>query len=486
MIARLKQLLFQNKNARQTVVKNMFWLSFGQIASRGIRAFIIIYSARLLGTTEYGIFSYALSLAGFFTLFADIGLSSILTREVSRKPEEASLYFSTAFWMKVVLLIFTALAVIFIAPYFSKIEGSKILLPLVAILVSFDNIREFCNAFFRGKEKMEREAFITLLTNISIAVFGFFILYFYKSAFAITFSYISSAGFGMVAAIFILKDEFVHIVRNFRKELVLAIFSSAWSIALLGLLGVFILSIDVVMLGWLRTASDVGLYSAGQRIVQVLYVLPSILAASTFPALSRAIGKNNPTQVQNIIERTMAMTFFVALPLVTGGIILGVPIMAFVFGNDYLPGALTFQILIGTALFVFPGTLIGNYILGHDRQRDIAKFAAIASVGNIVLNYIFIIPFGIAGAALATIIIQAFYNLFLWRFAKKVHNFHTLRHLKKIAIATVTMGVAALFMNIAGAHVLITIATSILLYMGVLVALKEKIMHEILLVVRGI
>ncbi|MFA6365058.1 MAG: flippase [Candidatus Paceibacterota bacterium] len=486
MIARLKQLLFQNKNTRQTVIKNVFWLSFSQIISRGIRALIIIYSARLLGTAEYGIFSYALSLAGFFTLFADIGLSSILTREVSQKPERASEYFSTAFWIKVILLIGTAFAVIFISPYFSKLEGAKALLPLVAFLVIFDNIREFCNAFFRGKERMEREALITLLTNIAIAFFGFLALSSYRTSTAITVSYISSAGLGMLAAIFMLRNEFVHIISNFRKELVSPIFSAAWSIAALGLLGVFMLNIDVIMLGWLRTASDVGLYSAGQRIVQVLYVLPSILAASTFPALSRAIGKNESSQVKNIMERSMAIIFFVALPLAVGGIVLGVPIVAFVFGSEYLPGALTFQILMATLLFVFPGTLIGNYILGYNRQRDVAKFVAFASIGNAVFNYIFITPFGIAGAALATIVVQSFYNFFMWRFAKKIHNFQTLYHLKKIGVATLIMGIAAFLMNLVGFHILVTIALSGLLYIGVLVILKEKITHEILLIVRGI
>jgi len=486
MIQRLKQLLFQNKNTRQTVVKNIFWLSFGQIASRGIRALIIIYSARLLGTAEYGIFSYALGLAGFFTIFADVGLSSILTREVSQKPNRASQYFSTIFWIKIALLILTASTVIFIAPYFSKLEGAKLLLPLVAFLVIFDNIREFCNAFFRGKERMEREAFITLLTNVAIALFGFLILSYHKTATAITLSYISSAGLGMLAAIFILRDEFVHIVSNFKKELIPHILSSAWPIAVIGFLGAFMLNIDIIILGWMRTASDIGLYAAGQRIVQVLYTLPTILAASTFPALSRAIGKGDSAQARGIMERIMAMLFLISIPIAVGGIILGTPIMAFVFGAKYVPGALAFKILIGAIIFVFPGALIGNYILGYDRQRDVAKFVAFASLGNIILNYLLIRPFGIAGSALATTAVQSLFYVFLWQFSKKIHNFHTFRHLKKIGVATLAMGIVAFLMNLVGIHVLAIIAFSGLLYFGMLFVLKEPIIDEVLLIIRRI
>ena len=100
IIKRLKSLLFENKGLRQTITKNVFWLSISQFGSRLIRAVIIIYAARALGTAEYGVFSYLLGLAGFFTIFGDIGINQIITREMAKKPERQSIYFSTAFWMK--------------------------------------------------------------------------------------------------------------------------------------------------------------------------------------------------------------------------------------------------------------------------------------------------------------------------------------------------------------------------------------------------
>ncbi|MEK7574274.1 MAG: oligosaccharide flippase family protein, partial [Patescibacteria group bacterium] len=66
MISKLKNFLFQNLTPRQTVAKNIFWLSLSQIGSRFFRAIIIIYAARVLGAAEYGIFAYVLAFAGFF------------------------------------------------------------------------------------------------------------------------------------------------------------------------------------------------------------------------------------------------------------------------------------------------------------------------------------------------------------------------------------------------------------------------------------
>jgi len=72
---KIKEFLFENKSMRQMVAKNTAWLAIGEMVSRLIRAGLIIYAARVLGTEGYGVFSYALSLAALFTIFSDIGLS---------------------------------------------------------------------------------------------------------------------------------------------------------------------------------------------------------------------------------------------------------------------------------------------------------------------------------------------------------------------------------------------------------------------------
>ena len=171
--------------------------------------------------------------------------------------------------------------------------------------------------------------------------------------------------------------------------------------------------------------------------------------------------------------------------MVVGGIVLGAPIMQFVFGESYIPGTLTFQILMFTLIFVTAGTMIGNYILAYDRQKDVAKFVAFASLGNIFFNYILIQPLGIAGAAIATIIVQSFYNIIMWRFAKGINNFHILTHIKKMALASFVMGLIAYVINLTHMHVLFNITISGLAYLGMLFVLKEPIVKEVLLTLKA-
>lgn len=480
MISRLKDLLFTNRGAKQTIVKNVFWLSVGQIGSRLIRAAIIIYAARILGAAEYGIFSYIIGLAGFFTIFADLGISPLMTREIAGHPEKRATYFANALRIKVILISITAALIVFIAPKFSNIEEAIALLPFVALLVIFDNLRDFIFAYFRGIEKMEREAFLTVIMNATIALTGFIILYFYKTAGALLFSYIASVAILSIVSFYFIKDLIKGIFKNFDKMIFKQFIRNCWPLAFTGLFGIFMLNIDIVMLGWWRTPEEIGYYSASQRIVQILYTLPAILASAAFPAMTRFIKQNELIRARNLNEKSMTFLYLIAIPLAIGGIILSSPLIEFIFGKAYLPAAISFQILIATVLIQFPGAIMGNLIIAHNQQKKLVKYVAIGSFSNVFFNTLLIPLYGISGSAIATLISQFAYFAPVWVKIKQINDFHTLRHLKKIIAAGVIMGVFGYCLNrFFGLNVLINIILSAIIYFGILYLLKENILEEL-------
>lgn len=476
---KIKDFLFNNKGIRQTVAKNTFWMAAGQIGSRLFRALLIIYAARALGAAGYGVFSYVVGLAGFFTVLADVGINTTLTREISQKPGRTPYYFATAFWLKIGLLVLTAAAIILIAPLFSNIEEVKALIPLAALLTVFDALREFSSAYFRGKEKMELEAFLIITTNVAITIIGFVILYFSATAKALTFAYILSAGTGALLGIYILRKKFAKAIKYFRKKLLLPILKAALPIALLGMLGVFMLNIDIVMLGFYKGAEEVGLYSASQKIVQLLYILPAILAVSTFPAISRLVSEKKGKKVKTLMERSVTTVLLVALPIAVGGAVLSGQIITLIYGGEYLPASTAFFLLILTPILVFPGMLIGNYVFAHNKQRRIVPRVLAGIIGNVVLNIILIPFLGIAGCAMATIGAQLIYNGGILKLAKKVRNFKIIPYLSNIILATAVMGVFVLGFRMLGINVIINIILAMGIYFAVLYFLKEETLDEI-------
>ena len=479
-------MFLHNRSMRQTVFKNFFWLSFGQIAGRFIRAAIIIYAARALGAAEYGVFSYALSLAAFFAVFSDVGVNSILTKEISRNPEKEQEYFSTAFWLKAFLVGVSALAVIFLAPYFSKIEGAKILMPIIALLIIFGDFRDFSLTFFRAKEKMEGEAFISIVTNLLITVSGFVILYYFATAKALTFSYVLSSGAGLIIAFFILRKRILKVVSHFDKSLLKPIINSALPIALVATFSAFLINIDMLMLGWIGTSMDVGLYAAPQKIVQFLSIFPGIIASTVFPVISRLIGQNEKEKIKSIAERTITAVMIAAFPIAVGGVVLGKSIIGFIFGNEYIAATLAFQILIVTVLASFPSPFFSNLILAYDKQKRLVGYTIGFSLLNVVLNALLIKRFGIAGASFATLVSTFLLTGALWYIMKEINRLNLLRHLGKIAITSILMGFLAFFLDRVGIQVIANIIISGGVYLLLLHLFKENTLNELKMIVKSV
>ena len=102
----ITSLLLDNKTLKQTIFKNTFWLAVAEGISRLFGFILIIYVARILGTTEFGKFTFALSFVSMFVVLSDFGLSDIATREFSRDKKSEKEY-SGILSLKILLSIGT-------------------------------------------------------------------------------------------------------------------------------------------------------------------------------------------------------------------------------------------------------------------------------------------------------------------------------------------------------------------------------------------
>ncbi len=473
MYQKIKSFLFHNQTERQTVAKNTVWLTISNFGGRLIKAAIVIYGARILGTAGWGVFSYALTLAGFFTLFIDPGVNALVMRETPKADEKGKLeILSTTFLVKAVLIVLIALVVLFVAPLFSKLPGATALLPLVALIITFDSIREFLSSFIRAEEKMEQEAGIFILTNIAIVAAGFAFLAFSKTPLAFAWAYTAGTAIGAIAAVWALWGRARQVFQHVNFAMIRPILTSAWPFAITGALGLLLTNTDILILSWIRNASEVGIYSAGIRIIQSAYLLPVIIQYSTIPLLARLAGKDNE-RFRAVFERGLVATFIASVPLALGAAVLGTQAMVLLFGAPYAPGGLAFKILMITMLVDYPATIISAAIFTYDHQRSLIASSAIGGAINVGLDLILIPHYGIAGSAVATLIAQTASNAYLWHTMNKLNPFSVLPKLKKIALAGVLMTIVCAFLSSIGVHIIANVIICTIVYGGLLVLLRE-------------
>src|ERR1700674_5562817 len=149
MITTLKNFLLQNQSFRQTIAKNTFWLFIGQFVGYLLRGIVLVYTARVLGAASWGVFSYAVTIAALFTVFTDLGLSAVITREaafVQPQSGGASIghrLVSTSLFVRLGTIAISMFAFVVIGPMLTTVDQAVPLFPAIALVLMFESLREF-------------------------------------------------------------------------------------------------------------------------------------------------------------------------------------------------------------------------------------------------------------------------------------------------------------------------------------------------------
>lgn len=464
------------------IIKNAGWLFSGQAIGRALRAVIIIYAARVLGAAEWGVFAYALSLAATFTIFSDIGINALLVREGSRDSSLRSRYLSTGLVIKLALLFAIAALALGMKDIFIRIPEAALLLPVIIVIFTIDSLRDFASALARSFERMDMEAKGQIVTNAGIVGMGFLFLALKPTSGSLALGYAVGAFMGLLAIFIPLKNYFKGIFKKFSRGLVKEIIVSAWPFGLVSLMGVIMVNTDVLVLGSVGSAADVGLYAAAQKPVQLLYLIPGILAAAFFPSLSREAGKES--SFRSTLEKGLKSAYFFAVPMALGGAILAKPVIELIYGQEFISSFPSFALLCLTFIFVFPSVFFTNALFVKNSQKVFYGYLFIGVVANVILDLLLIPLFGITGCAMATLAVQSFLFIYGAAKLKKISDFQILSRSGRIFVSSAIMVAVIYLFLAAGLPVIFVIIAAAASYFVSLLALKEPALKEIISAIR--
>jgi len=177
---------------------------------------------------------------------------------------------------------------------------------------------------------------------------------------------------------------------------------SAGNLLASNILRTLIFNFDVILIGFMLGEKHVGLYAAPYRFCFLLLAVAVAIHASYLPAFVRAVNEG-PDALIEITNRALAFSAAVGAPLVVGGMVVARPLLQALFGADYVDGTTAFRLLILSIGLIFLHGHLRNILLTLDRTSTELRIVAVATVANIVLNFLLIPMFGIAGAAASTV-----------------------------------------------------------------------------------
>jgi O-antigen/teichoic acid export membrane protein len=225
--------------------------------------------------------------------------------------------------------------------------------------------------------------------------------------------------------------------------------------------------IDTVMLRYMRSETEVGLYVASYSMMGIAISFAGILGQVFFPLLSETAsetGQNQPNQ-QRYLSWLWQASIGLALPIAAGGFILAEPLTRFVLGPQYLGSGSLFRWLMLTVVAAPMASYFGSQLIPIAREKKYLYSVLAGAVVNVLLNLFLIPRYGAIAAAFTTAVSQTLVALLNYYFVRDLPRPNLLRALALSLTASLLMAAAVLFLRSAfSLHVVALIVLGALVY----------------------
>jgi O-antigen/teichoic acid export membrane protein len=448
-------------NTIQTIAKNSGVLAVAHAITMILSLVLVIFIARSIGDVDFGKLGFAQSFTGILVIFADMGLSTVTIREITRQKELTSKYLSNIFLIKLILSVVTFALIALIINLMHYPADTIMVVYLIGISSILSSLSALSRSIFRAFEKMEFEAFLNISKSIVTTGIGLAVLFSGYGLIAIASVY-------LVAGIVDLLATLVITAKKFAKPKLEVDFSFWKQIIRLAL--PFSFQIDIVMLSVMKGDSPVGWYKAACVLVYSLVIIPDLLSYSIFPVMSRFYISSRDA-LKKTLEKSAKYLFIIGLPTAIGTILLADRIILLFYGEEFSHSIIALQILSLYLPLRFINHATGYTLSSINKEPLRALSATIAATTNVVLNLFLIPKFSFAGAAIATAITEvALFISYYYFVAKHFHKLELRPIFIKPCLACLAMGIFVFYLK--DINLALLVVSAAIIYLAVFYFIK--------------
>jgi len=345
-----------------------------------IQFITLLLIIRTLRVEDFGRFSGLLSFGLIVQYLADFGLSSILVKEFSSRPEEESVLRGKAqglVWCVSLALLVGSAAVIMVMYHSWVLRGQAMLMALMG--VTFFQCAGY-TAIIRAREEMEWNAYghvfhkIALLACIGLSIMlaggvwgvvtahalsGLFLLGFY--------ALVAGRRYGLPK----IQWDPAYWATLFKRSIPLGsglfVRQFSWQV-------------DILVLTALTTPYVVGLFSAPYRIFAACLLIAQVLSIPIFPMLSRLSAAGDTAGFERVYQRGVKFLLFLGIPVAALGWSFAHWVVTHILGSAYAETVQVFRLLSLVFPLIFVGSLFPFVFAALDRQLTFVSLSVVGLV----------------------------------------------------------------------------------------------------------
>lgn len=430
----------------KSLKKNAILNSFKTFVTLCFPLITFPYSTRVLGPENIGKVNFANSIVAYFAMIASLGLWSYAVREAAKIRDDnqklnqfAKEIFTINIVSTVIAYILLVLAIFFVP----KFENYRSLMVICGTLIFFNTI---------GMDwiysAIEDYLYITI-RSLFFQVLSLILLFVLVKK---RDDYLQYAAINIIANVGANICNFTHskkyisfknckkleLKKHLKPIFILFAFAIASSI---------FTTLDTSMLGFLASDTDVGYYSAGVKLTRMVRNLFPAVYTVLFARLAYYFAHKDEKSLQDLTAKTLNFCFCFALPVSVGLILLMKPLVLLFCGQTYLDAITVSKIMCPFIIFsACSGFLGGGILIAFGKEKIYLLTILIAAVIDILFNFILIPTYKANGAAIATLITEAFIMIFYFVYLRKfIKKIKILKNILQYILSTIVMGLCVFF-----------------------------------------
>ncbi|MGZ5500172.1 MAG: oligosaccharide flippase family protein, partial [Nitrososphaeraceae archaeon] len=372
---------------------------------------------------------------GVASLFAMSGMGTSMLRYIPEYIGKYSINAGTALYKKFIFLTFVFTSIVAISLYYlSDIIANNIFhkselsffITLTAGTLIFNSINGINRMMIRSVKKIKLFAMLEFLPKVISLILLLVMTFRYYDKYNLVYiTYVTTilmtviiSGYMFVILKKPIKTEAPYSLPSYNN-----IISTSFPMLLTGGLSLVIGQTQIIMIGALRTADELGVYSVVLSLATLsVFILNSInvIAAPKFSELHHA-GKIE--ELQYVAQKSSKLIFWTTLPIFLVLLFFGKFILN-IYGEEFLVGYIPLILLVIGQFVNSASGSVGYFLNMTGYQKQYRNIILCSMIINVSINYLLIPNYGIGGAAIASLSSMVFSNVMAVYFIKCKLNFY--------------------------------------------------------------
>ena len=430
-----------NLNLTQKIAYNALFSAGARVVEVAIALVIIGLTTRYLGDGGFGDYIIVITFVYIFSVIADLGLYSIVVREISREGANEEKIINNAFTLRFVAGFFILGSAFFVSLIFPYSESVKTGIGIAAIGFWILSNIQVLMGLFQKHLAMDKVAIAEILGRVIQLLFVLACVKLDLGFLYIIFSIFLGAIFNFALVLF-FTSKYIKIRLRFDFKFWKELLKQAYPLAISAILVLIYFKLDTIFLSVMKAREDVGVYGLSYKILENLIFFPAMIVGLTMPIMSKYIFTDR-NKFKSVVQRTLNFLLIAVVPMIVGVVFISDKIIKLLGdGEGFKDSPLVLNILMMALGFIFLGALFSNIIIAANKQKQLAQIYFVGMIFNVITNFIFIPRYSYFGAAATTVVTELLVTVLMifvvYRSIKFIPSFAILF---KVSLASFLMAV---------------------------------------------